>query len=117
MLEKDIQDLKLVARSDREAASEARYQGDSAFLHERINRMFDKLDAHIEFEDRLVESFADRLDKQDTLIELLEKKTATTDLLLERYKGAVGMLAVIGSFIVGAVAVLHDWVIKHITLS
>lgn len=84
-----------------------------AVLQERIERLFDKIDAHIVDEEDYRRTLEARVEKQDVIIALLTKEANSIALLVERYKGALGLLAIIGSALVAGITLLKDWIIPH----
>lgn len=85
-----------------------------AVLAERIEHMFEKLETHISEEEEYRRTLEKRVEKQDQIIELLTKETTQLTMLVERYKGAVGLLTLLGSCLAAGYVMFKDFLFIHI---
>ena len=80
-----------------------------AVLAERIEHMFEKLESHISEEEEYRRTLEKRVEKQDLIIDLLTKETTQLVKLVERYKGAVGLLTLLGSCLAAGYVMFKDF--------
>lgn len=91
-------------------------------IDEKIGRVGDLIGAHISEEGNYrrtlendIRTLRDVVENQQTMIESNRKELDELKKLTERYKGAIGILAIIGSCVLAAVTIFKDRIATFFT--